>query len=264
MASPQECPERPADTRLAAAFGGGGVFGTAYGLGVAHALIRAGVPLATAPTIGTSAGAWVAACLATDTDLDDLCTAPPLRVPDPTPQLLLDIASRLFGDAMVPHITATAVVLPTMRRVVLSGADYRVADLVAASSSVPGLFRPTMIGTRSYVDGGVRSLVSADLAPSAENLVVIAPIAGPMFGPAGRFMERLLRSELRRWEERTGGVAHLIRPNREIARLAHNPLQLFDRDRARAAYTLAGEQMAKLLVERSELAALGDPSPRAA
>lgn len=246
-----------ADAPLAAAFGGGGVFGTAYGLGIAHALIDAGIPLSNAPTIGTSAGAWVAACLATGLDLEGLCQAPPLRVPNPTPRLLKDIATRLFGDAMAPHVTASAVVLPTMRRVLLAGDRFRLADMVAASSSVPGLFRPTQIAGTSYVDGGVRSLVSADHAAPARDLVVIAPIAGPMFGPAGRAMEALLRGEIRRWERATGGKAHLIRPNAEIAGLARHPLQLFDRARARDAYALARSQAANLLAQRDELARLG-------
>ncbi|HWC35085.1 MAG TPA: patatin-like phospholipase family protein [Mycobacteriales bacterium] len=249
---------------LAAAYGGGGVFGTAYGLGIAHALIDAGVPLASTPTIGTSAGSWVAACVATGIEFESLCTAAPLHVPDPTPRLLQSMATGFFGDAMAPLVTASAVTLPTMRRVLLAGDQFRLADMVAASSSVPALFRPTQIAGTTYVDGGVRSLVSADLATPAANLLVIAPIAGPMFGPGGRVMEALLSREIRRWERTTGGVAHLIRPNSQIAALARHPLQLFDRDRARDAYFLARAQAKRLLTQREGLAKLCERPNQAA
>lgn len=128
--------------------------------------------------------------------------------------------------------------------------------MVAASSAVPALFRPVHIDGTAYVDGGVRSMVSADQAVPAKNLLVIAPIGGAMFGPAGRVMESLLHRELRKWEQNTGGNALLIRPNREIAQLARHPLQLFDRTLARQAYALAREQATKRLAERHELRTL--------
>lgn len=249
---------KPPDRPLSAAFGGGGVFGIAYGLGVAHALIEAGVPLMTTPTIGTSAGAWVAACIATDRGFAELRDLPDIRVPDATPGLLQNIATTIFGDATSALVTASAVQLPTMRHVLLPGDSIRLADLVAASSSVPGIFRPASFGGTSYVDGGVRSLVSADHAAPARHLLVIAPIAGPMFGPAGRIMQGLLGREIRRWENATNGKAHLIRPNAEIASLARHPLQLFDKARAAAAYPLARAQTENLLRRADCRAALTD------
>ena len=92
----------------------------------------------------------------------------------------------------------------------------------------------------------MRSLVHADKAAAAQHLVVVAPIAGPMFGPGGRAMEIMLRRELRRWQQRTGGMAHLIRPDARIASLARHPLDLFDKDRALAAYPMAYEQASRL------------------
>jgi NTE family protein len=131
---------------------------------------------------------------------------------------------------------------------VLSGAEHSIADLVAASSAVPGMLAPHKVAGHRYIDGGVRSMASADLADSAENLLVMAPIAGPMFGPAGRLAERVLRREMREWRERNpAGNLWIIRPNHAIAELAGRPDQLFDPDRAKRAYDLAYAQAAGIL-----------------
>jgi predicted acylesterase/phospholipase RssA len=214
------------------------------------------VPLGDAPLLGTSAGSWVAACAATATPFDRLCAVTPIRVPNPASGFLRGIASDLFGDRHSERVTASALRLPHARRALLSGGDHALADIVAASSAVPALFRPARIGRTWYVDGGVRSMLSADRAAHAQHLLAVAPIAGPMFGPAGRAMELMLREELRRWQKATGGTAHLIRPNRKIASLTRHPMQLFDVARAQAAYPLAYEQARKLITSRIDLAAL--------
>jgi NTE family protein len=242
--------------RLAAAFGGGGTFGIGYALGVCDALTDGGVAVASADMLGTSAGAWVAACLATGVGFTDLCEVPQVRVPDQTAGLLQGIATSLFGDGYDARVTATAVRLPTTRRVLLNGATHRLADIVAASSAVPGLFRPARIDGCWYVDGGVRSLVSAHLAAPAAHLLVVAPLAGPMFGPTGRAMELMLRREISRWQNATRGRAHLIRPTAQIAALARHPLQLFDNERAKRAYPLGYAQAQELLLSRTDLAQL--------
>lgn len=249
---------------LAVAFGGGGPLGIAYGLGVADALVDAGMSLDGVDMIGTSAGAWVASCIATDVRFATLCAVPQLRVPNPRPGLLRGIAGDLFGDARSERVTASAVRVTTGRRALLSGETHLLADVVAASSAVPGLFSPVRVARRLYVDGGVRSLVSADRAGAARHLIVVAPIAGPMFGPGGRAMELMLRREIARWQRETGGKAHLLRPNAQIAALARHPLQLFDKGRATAAYPLAYAQAQRLVAERPGLAALVRPEGNAA
>lgn len=249
-------PLRPAPRRLAAAYGGGGPFGIAYGLGVADALLDAGVPLRETESIGTSAGSWVASCLVTHTTFEMLCEVPEVRVPNPTPGLLRGIAASLFGAATSSLVTATATRVPTGRRVLLSGEQHTLAAIVAASSAVPWLFSPVRLGGRLYADGGVRSMVHADHAVAADHLLVVAPIAGPMFGPGGRAMELMLRNEIRRWQATTSGKAHLIRPDRQIASLARHPLDLFDKQRAAEVYPLAYAQAKRLLATRDGLASL--------
>jgi predicted acylesterase/phospholipase RssA len=250
--------------RLSLAFGGGGPFGIAYGLGVVDALVDAGISTDGTAMLGTSAGSWVAACVATGVGYSDLCRIPQVRVPNPRPGLLRGIAAELFGDARSACVTASAFRLSIGRPTLLSGSEHRLADIVAASSAVPGLFAPVRVDRRWYVDGGVRSLVSAHRATAAQHLLVVAPIAGPMFGPGGRVMELMLRDELARWQRATGGKAHLVRPNAQIAALARQPLHLFDKARAVDAYPLAYEQATRLVRERPALAALAAPTYDAA
>lgn len=49
------------------------------------------------------------------------------------------------------------------------------ADAVAASSAVPGIWPPASIGDHRYVDGGVRSSTNADLAAGADQILLITP-----------------------------------------------------------------------------------------
>jgi NTE family protein len=228
---------------LAVAYGGGGLFGIAYVLGVAEALVDGGVSLATAPAIGTSAGAWAAAGVALgvrwSNAIDVLKDGIP-RVPDPRPGRLREVATTLFGESRAPTIRVVVCRLPLLRRYVLSAADHPVAKLVAASAAVPGLLAPERIGTYRYVDGGVRSFTSCDLASPADHLLVVAPMAGPMFGPSGSMVESMLRREMGTWSRANSGAeVWLIRPNHAISTLARRPDQLFDTDRARRCYDLA-------------------------
>jgi NTE family protein len=50
-------------------------------------------------------------------------------------------------------------------------------DAVRASWAIPGWFPPVEIEGRRYVDGGVRSPASADLATGLDEVIVIAPMA---------------------------------------------------------------------------------------
>jgi hypothetical protein len=110
---------------------------------------------------------------------------------------------------------------------------------------------------RLYVDGGMWSATSVDAAVRADEVIVVAPIAGAVIGPVGRGAEFLLARELRAWRGRHPGKAiALIRPNREIANMAgRNPLGLFDADRARPVYPRAVElgrrQGERLLARRA-------------
>lgn len=236
--------------RLTLAYGGGGLFGIAYLLGVAEALSDGGIPLRGAPAIGTSAGSWAASAIDLGVRWADATDAigPIPRLPDPRSGRLHEVAQRVFGERRAPNVRVAVTELPRLRRVVLKGADFPVADLVAASSAVPGMLAPHRVGGKLYLDGGVRSMVSADLAAPGDDLLVLAPLAGPMFGPGGRVMERSLRRETSAWQRgNPHGRVWVIRPNRAIAALARRPDQLFEPDRAHQAHGLAYHQGQRVL-----------------
>lgn len=228
---------------LAVVYGGGGVFGIGYGAGVATGLIRSGLPLAGAPSLGTSAGAWVASMLALGIDYDELDRIDAPSVPTRQP-VLVEAAESVFGDARHHLVSITAVRLRSGRRRLLDGGEHRLADLVAASSAVPGLFPPHRVDGELYVDGGMWSATSVDAGASADDVIVIAPLAGPVLGPVGRTAGVLLAREIRGWQRRHPDTRiTMIRPDSAIGRLAgRNPLGLFDGDRGRAVYPLAVEQ----------------------
>jgi NTE family protein len=60
-------------------------------------------------------------------------------------------------------------------RVFDSASGASLADAVAASSAVPGIWPPVTIGDSRYVDGGVRSVDNADLAVGFGRITVISP-----------------------------------------------------------------------------------------
>ncbi|MRH87388.1 patatin-like phospholipase family protein [Nocardia sp. SYP-A9097] len=57
------------------------------------------------------------------------------------------------------------------------GGAATLAEALAASTAVPGIFPPVPIHGRYYMDGGIRSPINADLAAGAEQIVIIEPLA---------------------------------------------------------------------------------------
>ena len=244
---------------LAMVYGGGGVFGIAYGAGVAQGLIESGIPVDRAPALGTSAGSWVASAIALGYGYDHFADMEAPSVPTRHP-VLVEAATEVFGDATHDLVSVSAVCLRSRRRHILDGGTYHLADLAAASSAVPGLFRPHRIDGRLYVEGGMWSATSVDAAAEAEQVIVIAPLAGPVMGPMGRTAGALLGRELQAWRERHPGRSiTMIRPNRRIGREAgRNPLGLFDSDRAKRVYPMAlaqGREWGERLQEEAARAA---------
>jgi NTE family protein len=229
---------------LAMVYGGGGVFGIAYTVGVAVGLIESGIPAATAPSLGTSAGSWTASALALGLSYEDFAYTRTPTVPNLRPGILAAIAREIFGEATHHLVSVSAVSLGTGRRHILDGGEYPLADLVAASSAVPGLLAPHRVAGRLYVDGGMWSATSVDASAVADRVIVVAPLAGTVMGPMGRTAGYMLARELGRWRRRhPDSEVHMIRPTSEMARIAGgNPLALFDPDRARAVHPLAHQQ----------------------
>jgi Patatin-like phospholipase len=232
-------------------FGGGGAFGIAWHLAVIDALRDAGLSLADAPAIGTSAGSWACAALKLGLPFDAFAGIDDIAVPDRRAGMLAEVARELVGDATVPDVRISTVELPFLRRRLHDGAEHPIADLMAASSAVPGLFAPHPIGGSLQVDGGVRSMASIDAAEPARLLVASLPLAGPLFGPVGRLMEATSRAALARWRRSTGGRTLVLRPGRRLSDLVGlRPHALFDQEIARAVYPIAYAQIAKRIIAR--------------
>lgn len=243
VASFPELPEHAGGPR-AAVYGGGGLFGIGFIMGIAEALADDGADMASLPVVGTSAGSWAGAGMSLGirfTDALKTMSGSIPRLPSPRAGRLRPIAAQVFGSqTRCPTVRAVACSLPRFRRLALSGADHPIADLVAASSAVPGMLAPHRIGDVRYVDGGVRSMASIDFAPRAAKLLVVLPLSGPMFGPAGRMIERRIGEELDLWQSASPDAeVHVVRPTPEIAALAKRPMHLFDPFRAMRCYELA-------------------------
>lgn len=232
---------RPA---LGGVFGGGGLFGIGYAMGILEGLSRRGISLAGTPILGTSAGSWAAAAVATGITYEQMISADTPSFPNPKSGVLAAAAREIFGGARSNLVKACACSLPRLTRTVLDGARHDLADMLAASSAVPGLLAPHEIEGVRYVDGGMRSGTSVDLGPDVDRLIVIAPLAGAMWGPFKGVIDRGMQSEIRRWRERTQGTGMLFTPVSVAAHIAKNPRHLFDRDRAVEAYHCGVEQAA--------------------
>jgi NTE family protein len=229
---------------LSMVYGGGGAFGIGFGVGVARGLAASGLAVSTAPALGTSAGSWVASLMALGIEFGAFEGVQTPSVPNRRVGVLADLARQLWGEARHPLVAVSAVCVRSGRRHILDGGRYPLADLVAASSAVPGLLPPHRVDGRLYIDGGMWSATSIDAAANADEVIIVAPLAGMAMGPIGFGAGLLVEREVREWRRQHPGCRiTLIRPNRAIARLAgRNPLGLFDGERAKLAYPLAYEQ----------------------
>jgi NTE family protein len=84
---------------------------------------------------------------------------------------------------------------------------------IASSCAVPGLFPPITINGRRYVDGGVRSGTSADLANGFDDVVIIAPIGASPDG-IGAIARRQIDAEIDALES-SGSAVTLLLPDAE-------------------------------------------------
>ncbi len=90
-------------------------------------------------------------------------------------------------------------------------------DAVAASCAVPGVWPPVPIGTRRYIDGGVRSATNADLAAGADLVLVLSPMAASM-------TPQLDRSEVGALEADGSAVVVLRVDDDAVEAMGPNPL----------------------------------------
>ena len=145
--------------------------------------------------------------------------------------------------------------------------DASLADAVLASTAIPGLFPPVKIGERQYVDGGIVSATSLDLAVAAgcDAIVCIAPLgyrneggmAEPkLWGPM--LMRSLFARTLRREVNDARGLGVdvlVIRPwASDLAQLGTNSMRNdFDRG---AIVDLSRESTLRFLDQQADHPAL--------
>ena len=233
-----DAPKNPTVVRppLGGVFGGGGLFGIGYALGILDGLKERGISLDDAPILGTSAGSWAAAAVALGVTSQTLLSMEVPTFPTPKPGVLAAKAREVFGESRDPRVKVAACALPRLKRTILDGGEHALADLIAASSAVPGMLAPHEIDGVRYVDGGMRSGTSVDFGPDADHIIVIAPLAGAMWGPFRRIVDKGMRNEIARWQARTNGTFTLYSPVDTAAHIAQNPRHLFDQKRATEAY----------------------------
>jgi NTE family protein len=225
--------------------------GIAWHVAVIDALRDAGLPVRDAPSIGTSAGSWACGAARLGLGFEEFSRFGELALPDRRPGLLAGMAREIFGSTRTNDVRVSVTALPTMRRHLLDARRHDLADLIAASSAVPGVFAPHQIAGTQYVDGGVRSMASADTAADADILVASLPIAGPLFGPVGRAFERTTRRALARWRARHDGTTIVLRPGREFASaVGRNPGAMMDVELAKTLYPIAYSTVARRLDTR--------------
>lgn len=148
-------------------------------------------------------------------------------------------------------------------------------DAVLAATAIPGVFPPVRIGDRHYVDGGIVSATSLDLAAEegCEAILCVAPLGWrseglpitrdpKMWGPllARSPFARTLRREVR--AARAAGVEVLVlRPwLDELRALGTNSMRYYDR---RAVVDAAREGAGRMLADAPDHPALAPLRPEA-
>jgi NTE family protein len=244
-------------------FGGGGLTGIAWSIGLLAGLARDGVDLSeTDLVVGTSAGSVVGAQFANRVPLEEqyeaqLAGTGSERSASASRGTTLAMAGALvrsWRDPLafrarigrialaadtVPEADRKAVIaarltVPTWPSVRLrlaavdaltgelvafdrdSGVDL--VDAVAASCAIPGIWPPSTVAGRRYVDGGIASGTNAQLAAGSDTVLIVAPSAvggGPV--PSARAEAEALR--------RGGSKVLLVTPDKAARQASgRNPI----------------------------------------
>jgi NTE family protein len=154
----------------------------------------------------------------------------------PGARRLQEIRARLpVTDWPSKPLKVTAVDVNTGEFVVFDATGpVSLVDAVAASTAAPGVQPPVTIGGRRYMDGGLRSVVSADLAAGFDRVVILSPVARG---------NRLIPGPHQQSAELTGASVAVVTPDTAVIR------GMFDPSR-RAAAARAGHAQAASVAER--------------
>jgi NTE family protein len=258
--------------------GGGGPLGVGWQAGLLTALMNAGVPIADADyVVGTSAGSIVGAQLTTGRHLADLVApisvAPwrtdrddeasdigemlaALKPEDATPESDWVAYFGFLGGVPWPksyHCTAFD----------LDSGDFAVWDAssgvdlprgVASSCTLPGLVSPVTIDGKTWIDGGARDSLNADLAVGHDAVLAVSCMAlEPPAGATPDLLAGLLPGIRRRIADlrASGSAVEVVEPSDEFGELSGWGHSLLDVSRTAAAFD-AGLRQGEAEVERTQ------------
>jgi NTE family protein len=244
--------------------GGGGPVGIGWEAGLLTGLADADVSLRDADVvIGTSAGSVVGALLTAGRTLADV-VAPigerPPWMPSDAGEAAADIEALLAAgnDAIVSEdefvagwgfvsgtewpgtFLCTAFAIDSGRFAVWDQASgVEVHRAVASSCSVPGLAPSVTIEGESYIDGGARDMLNADLAIGHDKVIAVSCLAlDPTADRVPELFTALLPGVRTRIDElrASGSAVEVIEPNDEVRELSGWGAYLMDHSRTAAAY----------------------------
>jgi NTE family protein len=244
--------------------GGGGPLGVGWQAGLLSALTEASVPVGDANlVVGTSAGSIVGAQITSGRPLTDLQVPIGQRVPWQVgePSDSLDLGEMIappdpvnaapeadwityfdflcFRDWPAPF-RCTAFSITSGSFAVwdqASGVDLQRA--VASSCTVPGLVSPVTINGESWIDGGARDALNADLAIGYEVVVAVSCMAlNPPKGATPGILAGLLPGIRKRIDalRASGALVEVIEPSKEFGELRGWGRYLMDVSRTSDAF----------------------------
>ena len=256
--------------------GGGGPVGVGWEAGLLTALSDAGVQVGSAEfVLGTSAGSIVGAQLTIGRPLADLLqpigeTAPwrsgrdesldmteMLAAMDPAaamPEAEWVAHFDFLGGAEWPrsfHCTSFSLTSGAFT-IWDASSGVELPRAVASSCTVPGLVSPVTISNESWIDGGARDALNADLAIGYDVVLAVSCMAlHPPEGATPDLLAGLLPGISQRIGEcrATGSAVEVVEPSEEFGELSGWGRYLLDARRVHAAFD-AGRRQGQAEVER--------------
>jgi NTE family protein len=136
----------------------------------------------------------------------------------------------LQGYPWPANFRATAVQAATGEFIVWDQqAHVALVEGVASSSALPGALPPVTIGQQRYMDGGVRSMLNADLAVGQAHVLAIScfSLAVTPANTAQDILNRGLMTELE-FLRQNGSVVDVISPNAEFLQLTKQGTEMLN------------------------------------
>jgi NTE family protein len=146
------------------------------------------------------------------------------------------------------RLTITAIDAWTGELVIFGrDSDVSLALAVAASSAVPGVYPPTTIGGRHYIDGGLRSGTNADIAKGCRRVLILRAETFDAFAIRGQQSTPHMTFEDELVELQQAGTQILVITPDEASAAARGPNPLDASRRDISAKT--GREQGRLLAE---------------